>query len=151
MFDCTGEIIHLQSARKSERPRTNPMYEVAIARTENTSTIGCKKWDFNRKKLQFLIVISKAQTAITGRRKAINAGWLVKLKFIVKNELPTPTTPFVDRNCCSGSTSIFEPTSGVAMVPRMTASQTRNKASGIAVPRTIAVLQINSKNNLDII
>lgn len=39
-----SEVEHLQSARKSERPNTNPMYDVAIARSENTSTIGCRKF-----------------------------------------------------------------------------------------------------------
>lgn len=33
----------LQSAKKSDRPRTNPMYDVAIARSENASIIGCNR------------------------------------------------------------------------------------------------------------
>jgi len=32
---------YLQSEIKSESPKTNPMYDVPIARNENTSTIGC--------------------------------------------------------------------------------------------------------------
>jgi hypothetical protein len=36
---------YLQSARKSESPRINPMYDVPIARNENASTIGCKPED----------------------------------------------------------------------------------------------------------
>lgn len=39
-----SKVEYLQSARKSERPSTNPMYDVAIARSENTSTIGCRKF-----------------------------------------------------------------------------------------------------------
>lgn len=33
--------VYLQSATKSASPRTNPMYDVAIAKNENTSIIGC--------------------------------------------------------------------------------------------------------------
>lgn len=77
-----------KSARKSASPRTNPMYEVPIARSEKASTIG-------------------------------------------------PTTPLLERSCCSGST---RPASTPVMVPRITAFQTRNRSKGMAVPVTIAVL-----------
>jgi hypothetical protein len=36
-----------------------------------------------------------------------------------------------------------EPTARFVMLPRITAFQTRNKTRGIAVPRTMAVLQNN--------
>jgi hypothetical protein len=41
--DLLWKKILLQSAMKSESPRTNPMYDVPIARNENASTIGCKQ------------------------------------------------------------------------------------------------------------
>lgn len=34
---------NLQSERKSERPKTNPMYDVPMASKENTSIIGYMK------------------------------------------------------------------------------------------------------------
>ena len=52
----------------------------------------------------------------------------------------TPTAPFEDRNCSNGSRISSDVISGFEMVPRITAFHTRNKTSGIAVPRTIAVL-----------
>lgn len=57
--------------------------------------------------------------------------------------LLTPTTPLVDCNCCNGSMTLPEPMALFVMLPRITAFQTRNKTSGIAVPRTMAVLQNN--------
>lgn len=56
----------------------------------------------------------------------------------------TPTTSLVACNCCNGSMILSELMSTFVMVPRITAFQTRNKTSGILVPRTIAVLQNNN-------
>ena len=58
-------------------------------------------------------------------------------------ELLTPTAPLVDRNSGKGSAILSEPVTKLAIDPRITAFQTRNRARGIAVPRTIAVLQID--------
>lgn len=56
----------------------------------------------------------------------------------------TPTTSLVACSCCNGSMILSELMSTFVMVPRITAFQTRNKTSGILVPRTIAVLQNNN-------
>lgn len=60
----------------------------------------------------------------------------------------TPTSPLEERSCSSGSTISFEPIPIFVTVPRITASQTRNKARGIAVPTTIAVLYITNWHKL---
>lgn len=112
-----------------------PMYDVAIARKENTSTIGCKIEEiifflffyFD----PFLIVYNRL-----GREKSLLYG---------KNGKLTPTIPLLERNCCSGSVTLTPFNSRFGIVPRITASQMRNKMRGIAVPRTIEVLQKFSK------
>lgn len=117
---------NLQSARKSESPNTNPIYDVAIARSENTSIIGCK----------FVSNIPK---------NGVNYKPLWTLNFFGWNPLKykelTPTTPLlVARNCCNGSTIWSEPVPRLEIDPKITAFHTRNRPSGIAVPTTIAVL-----------
>lgn len=54
----------------------------------------------------------------------------------------TPTIPLEDRNCCNGSMTWPESVSRPVIDPRITAFQTRNKPRGIAVPITIAVLEV---------
>lgn len=53
----------------------------------------------------------------------------------------TPIIPFMDRSCCNGSNIWFGSAAPkLGRVPRMTAFHTRNSPSGMAEPRTIAVL-----------
>ena len=104
------------------------MYDVAIARKENTSTIGCKieeiiSFSFDL----FLMVYNKL-----GQEKSLLYGKIVKL---------TPTIPLLERNCCNGSVTLTPFKSRFGIGPRITASQMRNKMRGIGVPRTIEVLQ----------
>ena len=71
-------------------------------------------------------------------------GQLVNPKFqFLYMELLTPTTRLADCNCCKGSIILSEPISKLVIDPRITTFQTTNKARGIAVARTIAVLQID--------
>lgn len=80
-----------KSERKSVRPKTNPIYEVPIARKENVSTIG-------------------------------------------------PKIPLVERNCSNGSSTWTPLEFRCEIVPRITASHTRNIAKGMLVPNRIALL-----------
>lgn len=56
----------------------------------------------------------------------------------------TPTVPFVDRNCSSGS----RPITLSLIVPKITAFQMRNRTRGIPVPRIIALLQEKARRYL---
>lgn len=58
----------------------------------------------------------------------------------LQNQQLTLTIPLLERNCSRGSTTV-PAVLRLGIEPRITASQTRNKTRGMAVPKTIAVLQ----------
>lgn len=117
-----------------------------VRETQNKSDVrrcNSKKWEHLNNRL-------KKKSKQSKRKGKENRTLLLHILTVtskkVKNDScdkPTPTTSFVDCNCCNGSMILSELISTVVMVPRITAFQTRNKTSGILVPKTIAVLKNN--------
>jgi hypothetical protein len=104
------------------------MYDVPIARNENASTIGCKQEVIFKISFRFL------ENCMENLKKYFFCASNLKKKIL------TPTAPLLDLSSSNGSETLLFPAMP-GSVPRITPSHTRNRARGMAVPATIAVLQ----------